>query len=77
MREADSSFTILPFASVVNENLDQDQFVITDEDQLPDSVSEMEKWVVGVEIDNNFKLNFSMRVSNSLPFKDLRAVTRR
>ena len=76
IREADSSFQLLLFSDLVTANLQQDQHVITDEMQLPDEVSEIERWVKGIEIDNNNKLCFSMRVTNSMMFKDLRAVTR-
>ena len=76
LREADPTFQILVFSTSVRDNLNQDQHVITDEDQLPDDVDEMSKWVQGVEMDFDYKLNFSMRCSNSLPFKDLRAITR-
>ena len=76
IREADPSFQLLLFTEKVTDNLQQDQEVLTDETQLPDEVSEIERWVKGIEIDINNKLCFSMRVTNSMAFKDLRAVTR-
>ena len=38
LREADTSFMILPFSTSVRDNLQQDQHIITDEEQLPDNV---------------------------------------
>ena len=76
LREVDSTFQILPFADVSKSKAFSDRDIITNEDQLPDEVAPLEKWIKGIEVDWNRKLNFSMRVTNSMPFKDLRATTK-
>ena len=56
--------------------MDENQAVlVTHEDHLPNDVKRIEKWIQGIEIDRLQKLNFSTRVSNSMPFKTLRETT--
>ena len=76
LREVDTSFQVLPFADNVSEALNDDKDIVTHEDHFPDDVPKLEKWVQGIEVDRAYKLNFSLRVTNSMQFRDLRDTTK-
>ena len=66
--QADPTLHVLPF-----EETETDADILTNEDQIPSKENEIKKWVVGIRISLYKKLSFTMRVSNTLPHKELRS----
>ena len=70
IRQADPTIQVLPF----NEQDSHDSLIITNEGNLPDTEDELEVWVAGIHTTKFNKLGFSLRVSNTMQFKELKGI---
>ena len=67
LRQADPTTLLLPF-----QEDEDDNGIITDDKQLPSDQNAIDKWAAGIHMTQFNKLNFSLRISNTLSFKELK-----
>ena len=70
IRSIDERIKIIPWG--VTENLN-DNDIITNETQIPDNETQLQKWVPEIEVTRNKKLKFSINVSSAVSYNDFRA----
>ena len=70
LRQADPSFTIMPF----DRNDTTKNATIAKEDAIPKDKKDLHTWVRGDYITKNNRLLYSMRCTNNVPFRDVRAL---
>ena len=68
LRQADPTIQMLPFLQQDNNQ----QEIITNEKHIPNDEIKMKKWIAGTRLTQNKKLQFSIRLSNTMAFKNLR-----
>ena len=70
LRQADPSFTLMTF----NRNDTSKNNTIAKEDAIPKDKKDLHTWIQGDYISKHNKLFFSMRCTNNVPFKNVRAL---
>ena len=70
LRQADPSFTLMTF----DRKDTSKNNTIAKEDAIPNDKKDLHTWIQGDYITKNNKLLFSMRCTNNIPFKDVRAL---
>ena len=71
LRNIDSNIKILPFKEGTCTTY-QDEEVVTNEKDLPDTKEQLAKWAAEIEISYNNKLHFSIRTASVLKFGEIR-----
>ena len=70
IRQADPTILVLPFLPQSK----QDSLIITDEKHLPETEIELQQWAGGIHTTKFGKLGFSLRVSNTMKYKELKGI---
>ena len=73
LRQADPSFTLMPF----DRKNKTKNITIAKEDAIPKNKEDLNDWIQGIYITKRNRLLFSMRCTNNVPFKNVRAVLKR
>ena len=73
LRQADPSFTLMPF----DRKNKTKNITIAKEDAIPKNKDDLNDWIQGIYITRRNRLLFSMRCTNNVPFKNVRAVLKK